>query len=167
MVRWMVLNLVILSLQSPYHIEEVANGYRFTTNFGIVYELTFLLYPTVNTSKDHCIYMFNIEQIKKGKTTKDDRIRITIEYILGLFFQNNVNAILVVMDTIDSKQEARLRLFKNWYGQRNDNRIEKYEATCQTEDIQLLAMLLIEASNPYKSRILEDYYDLVKINFYS
>jgi len=154
-------------LQNPYNIEEVANGYRFTTDFGIVYELIFLLYPTVNTSEDYHVFMFNIEQIKKGKATKDDRIRITIEYVLKLFFQNNVNAILVIMDTIDNKQEARLRLFKNWYKQSNDNRVEKYEVACQTEDIQLFAMLLVETCNPYKSRILEDYYDLVKINFYS
>jgi len=154
-------------LQNPYHIEEVANGYRFTTDFGIVYELTFLLYPTVNTSEDYCVYMFNVEKIKNGKATKDDRIRITIEYVVGLFFQNDVNAILVIMDTIDNKQEARLRLFKNWYQQRNDNRIEKYEATCETEYIQLFTMLLVDMNNPYKSRILEDYYDLVKINFYS
>ena len=163
----MVLNLLISNLQNPYNIEEVANGYRFTTDFGIVYELTFLLYPTVNTSEDYSIYMFNIEQIKKGKTTKDDRIRITIEYVVGLFFENNINVILVIMDTIDNKQEARLRLFKNWYQQRNDNRIEKYEAVCQSEDIQLFTMLLVDTNNPYKRRILEDYYDLVKINFYS
>ena len=167
MVRWMVLNLLILNLQSPYHIEEVANGYRFTTDFDIVYELTFLLYPMVNTSKDYYVYMFNIEQVKKGKITKDDRIRITIEYVVGLFFQNNVNAILVIMDTIDNKQEARLRLFKNWYRQHKGNHIEKYEAACQTEYIQLFSMLLIGTNNLYKSQVLEDYYDLIKINFYS
>ena len=71
------------------------------------------------------------------------------------------------MDTIDNKQEARLRLFKNWYQQCHDNHVEKYEATCQTEYIQLFTMLLIDTNNPYKSQILEDYYDLVKINFYS
>ena len=163
----MVLNLLILNLQNPYHIEEVANGYRFTTDFGIVYELTFLLYPTVNTREGYCVYMFNVDQIKKGKTTKDDRIRITIEYILGIFFRNNVNAILVIMDTIDNKQEARLRLFKNWYRQRNNNSIEKYEATCQTGYIQLFTMLLVDVNNPYKGQVLEDYYDLIKINFYS
>jgi len=167
MVRWTVLSLLILNLQNPYHIEEFVSGYRFTTDFGIVYELTFLLYPTVNTGEGYCVYMFNIEQIKKGKATKDDRIRITIEYVLGLFFQNNVNAILMIMDTMDSKQEARFRLFKNWYRQRNDNRIEKYEAACQTEYIQVLTMLFVDTGNPYKSRVLEDYYDLVKINFYS
>ena len=164
----MVLDLKILSLQSPYQIEEVANGYRFTTDFGIVYELTFLLYPTVNISEDYFIYMFNIEKVKKGVTAKDDRIRITIEYVVGLFFQNNENAILVIMDTIDNKQGARLRLFKDWYQQRNLNyRVEKFEATCQTEDMQLFTMLLINENNPYKNNILEDYYDLVKINFYS
>jgi hypothetical protein len=156
-----------LNLQSPYNIIEVENGYRFETDFGAVYELTFLLYPIVNTSKDYLIYMFNIEPIKKGKPCKDDRIRLTIECVLSMFFRENVNAIIVVMDSMDNKQNARQRLFDSWYKQSNYSHVEKYEAACETDDLQLLTILLIEKSNPFKSQILEDYFDLVKINFYS
>ena len=156
-----------MNLQSPYNIIEVENGYRFETDFGAIYELTFLLYPVVNTSEDYLIYMFNIESIKRGKASKDDKIRLTIEYVLSIFFRENINAIIIVMDSIDNKQNARQRLFDNWYKQSNYNNVEKYEAACETDDLQLLTMLLIEKSNPFKSQILEDYFDLVKINFYS
>jgi hypothetical protein len=154
-------------LQSPYNIIEVENGYRFETDFGAVYELTFLLYPTINTSEDYLVYMFNIEQIRKSKPYKDDKIRLTIEHVLSIFFRKNINAIIVIMDSIDSKQNARKRLFDTWYTQSNYSHIEKYEATCETDDLQLLTMLLIEKGNPFRSQILGDYFDLVKINFYS
>jgi len=154
-------------LHNHYNIEKIANGYRFETDFGSVYELIFILYPLVNTSESYCVYMFNIEQVKKGMPNKDDKIRQTIEFVLSIFFETNINAIIVVMDTFDRKQEARQRLFKNWYLQRNFVNIEKYEAACQTEDLQLFTMLFVDKSNPFKSNILEDYFDLVKINFYS
>jgi len=154
-------------LQSPYNIVDVENSYRFETNFGAVYELTFLLYPTVNTNGDYLMYMFNIEVIKKGKPCKDDKIRITVEHVLSIFFRENVNAILIVMDSTDNKQNARQRLFDNWYKQSNYNHVEKYEAACETNELQLLTMLLLEKGNPFKSQIIEDYFDLVKINFYS
>jgi len=156
-----------LNLQSPYNIIEVENGYRFETDFGSVYELTFLLYPIVNTSEYYLMYMFNIELVKKGKVCKDDKIRLTIEYVLSIFFQENINAIIIVMDSMDNKQNARQRLFDSWFRQSNYSNVEKYEAACETDDLQLLTMLLIEKSNPFKSQILEDYYDLIKINFYS
>ena len=154
-------------MQNPYDIIEVENGYHFETDFGAIYELTFLLYPTVNTSEDYLMYMFNIEPIKKSKPCKDDKIRLTIEHVLSIFFRENTNAIIVVIDSMDNKQNARQRLFDSWYKQSSYSNVEKYEAACETNDLHLLTMLLIEKSNPFKSQILEDYFDLVKINFYS
>jgi len=163
----MATNQNILPLQNPYEYTEVENGYRFETDFGAIYELIFLLYPTVNESEDYVVYMFNIEQIRKGKIHKDDRIRQTVEKILTLFFAENTNAILVVMDTYDNKQNARQRMFRNWFEKSMIKNVEKYEASCNTENLQLHTMLFVERNNPFKIRILEDYFDLVKINFYS
>jgi hypothetical protein len=111
--------------------------------------------------------MFNIEQVKKGKTLADARIRITIEYILSLFFENNTDAVVVVMDSSDGKHLARKRLFDKWYYRTRKMSIEKYEASCNTEEIEIITTLFVEKNNPYKNIILSDYYELVKINFYS
>ena len=111
--------------------------------------------------------MFNVEQVRKGKTSTDARIQITIEYVLSLFFENNTDAVVVVMDTSDGKHLARKRLFDKWYYQSRKLSIEKYEASCNTEEIEIVTTLFVEKNNPFKNIILSDYYELVKINFYS
>ena len=142
-------------------------GYRFETDFGFVYELSFLRYPTLSDRSEYVMYMFNIEQVKKGKTSTDVRIRTTIEYVLSLFFENNTDAVVVVMDSSDGKHLARKKLFDKWYYQSRKFSIEKYEASCNTEEIEIVTTLFVEKNNPFKNIILSDYYELVKLNFYS
>jgi len=156
-----------LNLQNPYHCEIIEYGYRFETDFGFVYELFFLRYPTLSERSEYTLYMFNIEQVKKGRTATDVRIQITIEYVLSLFFENNTDAVVVVMDSSDGKHLARKRLFDKWYYQSEKLSIEKYEASCNTEDIEIVTTLFVEKTNPFKNIILSDYYELVKLNFYS
>jgi len=156
-----------LNLQNPYLCEGIEHGYRFETDFGFVYELSFLKYPTLSERLEYVFYMFNIEQVRKGKTSIDARIQITIEYVLSLFFENNTDAVIVVMDSSDNKHWARKRLFDKWYHQTRKLSIEKYEASCNTEEIEIVAVLFVEKNNPHKNNILFDYYELVKMNFYS
>ena len=156
-----------MNLQNPYHCEIIEYGYRFETDFGFVYELFFLRYPTLSERSEYTLYMFNIEQVKKGRTATDVRIQITIEYVLSLFFENNTDAVVVVMDSSDGKHLARKRLFDKWYYQSEKLSIEKYEASCNTEDIEIVTTLFVEKTNPFKNIILSDYYELVKLNFYS
>jgi hypothetical protein len=111
--------------------------------------------------------MFNIEQIKKGETRKDDKIRTTVEYVLRQFFEDNFNAIIIVLDSFDNRQSIRKRLFDSWFQQSKDSEVEKIEAICFIDDLQLITMLLVGKNNPIRNRIKEDYFDLVKINFYS
>ena len=156
-----------MNLQSPYQCEGIDYGYRFETDFGFVYELSFLRYPTLSERSEYILYMFNIEQVRKGKTSTDARIRTTIEYVLSLFFENNTDAVVVVMDSSDGKHLARKKLFDKWYHQSKNFSIEKYEASCNTEEIEIVTMLFVEKNNPFKKIILFDYYELVKLNFYS
>jgi len=121
----------------------------------------------LNERSEYVLYMFNIEQVKKGKVSADMRIQITIEYVLSLFFENNTDAVVVVMDSSDGKHFARKRLFDKWFYQTRKLSIEKYEASCNTEEIEIVATLFVEKKNPFKNIILSDYYELVKLNFYS
>ena len=156
-----------MKLHIPYHCERITYGYRFETDSGFIYDLTFLKYPMLNERSEYVLYMFNIEQVKKGKVSADIRIQITIEYVLSLFFENNTDAVVVVMDSSDGKHFARKRLFDKWFYQTRKLSIEKYEASCNTEEIEIVATLFVEKKNPFKNIILSDYYELVKLNFYS
>ncbi|MDR2963784.1 MAG: hypothetical protein LBU90_09175 [Bacteroidales bacterium] len=154
-------------MQNHYNIVDTENGYSFTTDFGAVYQLTFLFYPLVNARADYNMYMFNIELLKKGKTNTDEKIRLTIEYVLQTFFSENNNAIVIILDSFDNRQFVRKRLFEKWFLQTPNNTIEKIETICHIDDIQLITMLLVEKHNPLRNIIKDDYFDLVKINFYS
>lgn len=156
-----------MSSHIPYSCKRTETGYRFETDFGSVYELIFLQYPTVNERSEYPLYMFSIEQIKKGGTSVDIRIQITVEHILSVFFENNTNAVITVMDSLDGKHAVRKRLFGKWYRKSNRSTIERYEAACITEEIEIITTLFIEKNNPFKKIVLSDYYDLVKINFYA
>ena len=157
-----------MNLQNPYHCEDIDDGYRFETEFGFVYELIFIKYPKLSEHSEYAFYMFNIEQVKKGKVTKDARIRVTIEYILTLFFEKNTDAVIVVLDTSDGKHFARKRLFDKWYCRKSEKIwVEKHESSFNTGSFEIIATLFVEENNPFKKSILSDYYELVKINFYS
>ena len=147
-----------MNSHTPYRIERTSGGYSFETDFGFIYELSFLRYPTVNERLEYDFRMFNIEQVRKGKTSVDKRIQTTIEYVLSLFFENNADAVLVVLDSSDGKHLARKRLFDKWYNQSNKSTIEKYEAACITEEIEIITTLFVEKNNPFKNFILSDYY---------
>jgi hypothetical protein len=121
----------------------------------------------VNARADYNMYMFNIELLKKGKTNTDEKIRLTIEYVLQTFFSENNNAIVIILDSFDNRQFVRKRLFEKWFLQTPNNTIEKIETICHIDDIQLITMLLVEKHNPLRNIIKDDYFDLVKINFYS
>jgi len=167
MAHWTVINQTILNLHTPYNHVRTDYGYRFETDFGFIYDLTFIRYPTLSECPEYVLFMFNIEQVKKGKTSVDERIQLTIEHVLSLFFENNSDAVVVVMDSTDGKHLARKRLFDKWYHQTGKISIEKYEASCKTEEIEIITTLFVEKNNPFKNIILSDYYELVKINFYS
>ena len=52
-----------LFLQNHYNVEETDNGYKFVTNSGISYFLTFISYPVVSEILSTNIYMFYMDII--------------------------------------------------------------------------------------------------------
>ena len=58
MAHWTVINPIILNLHTPYHCERRTYGYRFETDFGYIYDLTFIKYPTFCERPEYVLYMF-------------------------------------------------------------------------------------------------------------
>jgi len=125
-----------------------------------------LLYELLNNNPNYGVYTLNLEPLNSIKSHGDIRIELTIQYALKKFFENNKNALIAIIDSGDGRQQARSRLFKRWYRNSNIDNIEKIDVECKTEDVEIIATLFLEKSNPFKTEIKSSFAELVKLNFY-
>lgn len=140
------------SLFDCYDVIPCEYGYQFETNSGARYFITFVPYPTLSDGVNDCLYMFNIERandkdLQQGQN--DKRVRNTIVKLLAEFFKHNEQALIVVLDVLDGKQEARKRLFDQWFNMFNNGVLKRLEAPCNIEGEETYAMLYfrVDASN--------------------
>ena len=99
-----------MNLQNHYELVESDNGYTFETEHGKIYCLSFLFYPLINNNPDYQVYTFNIEPLNSlNPYKKDIRIELTIKYVFQRFFENKVNALVVIYDSCDGRHQARNR----------------------------------------------------------
>lgn len=98
-------------LQNHYNIEDVKDGYRFITDSGVEYFLTFIEYPVVEDYFATKIFMFNIERATPKVGQSDIKLMNTILFVLDGFFKNHDDALIAVSDIYDNRQAARKRLF--------------------------------------------------------
>ena len=113
-------------LLNHYNIEETDNGYKFVTNSGISYFLTFISYPVVSEILSTNIYMFNIERENCATNGPyDEQVRDTVIYVLFRFFEKHEDALITICDIMDGKQNARKRLFDNWFRRYNGGQLLK------------------------------------------
>ena len=69
-------------LQNHYNIEDVKDGYRFITDSGVEYFLTFIEYPVVEDYFATKIFMFNIERATPKVGQSDIKLMNTILFVL-------------------------------------------------------------------------------------
>ncbi len=152
--------------QLPYSISKSDDGfYSFTTKHGIIYHAYFVDYSIFHHDFKN-VYTFNIEPEDSNSHPIDVRIAITIVDILRKFFDNNTNAMIMICDTLDGKEEKRRLLFSRWFDKYNDGRLNKYDASAETEDYSLYVSLYLHKNNPDTNKLVSAFYDLVKNNLY-
>ena len=96
----------------------------------------------------------------------DKRIALTVIHILRQFFSRNENAMIMVCDNLDGKEQKREMLFARWFMQYNDGSIRKYDASSATDDYVLYVSLFMHRDNPNARQLVNAFYDLVKNNLY-
>lgn len=154
-------------MQNHYELIISENGYTFKTDHGQIYELSFLLYPAVNDNDNFVLYIFGFEPTIKGRFPHDSKIETTIKHAINKFFGENNDALIVVLDSMDGRHHARKKLFDSWYCRHANSSIHKLDAHSVTEEIEIIASLLVEKSNPYYKEIVGSFFELAGINFYS
>lgn len=157
----------MLNLLSPYEIEEIDQGYQFTTESGALYFITFIEYPPINDFLNTKVFMFNIDRsYGSSKHFNTQRVRDTIIHILNIFFANHSDALLTIYDIVDGKQNARRRLFAGWYNRYGKGKVEKRECEFMIDKVKTYATLYYLENHIDKEELNKEFEDLVSLNFY-
>jgi len=132
-----------INSKSPYKVIQTQhNSFQFTTDYGNVYEVGFVV---ENMFDFDGVYQFYIEEKISINKRFDAKIEQVIVVILEEFFSHQ-NAILdYICDTSDGKQAARNRLFMQWIRQHADAKNYSYRnLSVEVEGITFYASVLLK-----------------------
>ena len=123
----------------------------------------FSLYPKEDT----------IPKNKNGKTVipLDSRISETVQDFLLEFFESNDRCLLFVCESLDSKHEARARIFDTWFTKLNSDVLEKHDhRICidnglDEEPTTIIGSLIIHCENEDKEVILEKIAESITLKY--
>lgn len=146
----------------PYDfVERDKLTYEFTTANGIVY-VAYFLDMAAYSSHFTNVYTFNFENCAGVDAPHDDRIADTICTIVGNIFDNNRNAVIIVCDNTDHREQGRNRLFQQWYARLHNTSICKVDRKYQSEDYDIYSSLLIHVDNPDLKTIIPAFIKLTE-----
>ncbi len=156
---------VELNSRLPYDLVQEGLTYYFVNKNGIKYRAYFvdisLYYPQFPDT-----YSFSFEPESQEKHSVDNRISATIVEILRRFFEKEENAMIMVCDSVDGKEEKRRKLFDRWFEKHADDSILKYDASAPLEDYRLFISIYLKKNNPNKALLLQSFYELLKTDLY-
>ncbi len=149
-----------MTTPQPYNYIIRNNEYVFVTDYGIQYSIEiedgssyFLSFKPYLSVYELSIDIANVEQVIFAPY--DRRVEHTILAILKTFFQDHSNSIIYVCDSIDRRHHARNHKFDSWFQRNNDGMLEKYDVEFSTEDMEILASLIVHVNNPFKEELVQ------------
>ena len=111
-------------------------------------------------------YSFSIEREGTNPHPIDLRIAATVVDVLRRFFQNVENAMIMVCDSTDGKQQKRRNLFDRWFHFYNDGTLMTINAEVGEGDYELLLSIYFKKNNPYKQQLIKAFGDLLANDCY-
>lgn len=153
------------SSQRHYDWKQDGLTYSFVTKEGIIYRAYFVdlsvYYPNLPNT-----FSFSLEPENPKKHRLDLRISATVAEILKQFFQKQENAMIMVCDSLDGKEEKRRKLFDHWFDVHTDDTLLKYDVSAPLESYHLFISLIFKKTNPNKELLLRSFFDLLKTDLY-
>lgn len=141
----------------PYSYRESDGQYYFDTPSGARYVAYFLDLSSLAEN----LFTFNFDRIIDGAPDSVDcNVFDTICAILQSFFLKHQNSMLLVCDTADGREEARMRLFNSWFLRIAPAGLTKIDRSGKAEAYNLFVSLFVWADNPMRDElvsILEEY----------
>lgn len=150
------LSLQRINQKAPYHVVRSAKDvYCFSTDRGVDYSIAFM---EDNPLGGCDTYQFAIRKISNLAASYDADIEVTVLAIIDEFFFSNLNVLLYICDTSDHREEARNRLFLQWF-ERNavPDRFTIRTANAIVEGEGFYAAIIVENRNPKLQAITEEF----------
>ena len=140
---------------APYEVWQHNNDFRFCTDSGIHYTVSFLDDNPIGGCE---AYQFIIGKQESLHAAHDAKVRETILVILDNFFQQNLKVLLYICDTHDGREATRNRLFLSWFAEHaQKERFTIRTANAKLEQEVIYAAVIIENRNPLLEAILSDF----------
>jgi Family of unknown function (DUF6169) len=144
----------------PYNINQEGNTYKFNTDNGIFYNITFSdgSFYFTNLPSHIPVYEISIKVMSLGNhfsPPRDSRAELTIIDVIRTFLTNHTNSLLYTCDNTDNKHHVRSRKFNMWFNLFQNSQLEKYDAAFAVADIEILSSLIIHSQNPHKERLIK------------
>ena len=99
--------------ESPYNLILSGTDFRFITDFGIHYSVSFNKEDIVLGECE--TYQLIIRKIDEIRSKHDPKVEKTILAIIDEFFRSNLEILLYMCDTSDGRESIRNRLFISWF----------------------------------------------------
>ena len=152
-------------LLHPYEYRTLDDlTYEFVTAHGAKYVAYFLDMAAYSRHFSH-VYTFDFDAVNEVEVPHDDRIADTICTIFGRIFTHHRNAVIIVCDSTDHREQGRNRLFQQWFLRINRSDIYKIDKQYHSEDYAIYTSLFIHAQNPDFLRIVEEFVHLTEHGF--
>ena len=161
-------------LSSRYSLEETASGYRFTTDYGNEYIVTFYDLGAILETDELNLYEFCLEPAKKNSPVNDrnkNKLRNTVVDVLAqVFTKHPETAILIDLDSTDGRQRGRYRMFlssehDSWFKKCNNDQLTIVPLSIRTEGFENISFLLVLCNSPRLSEILQYATEYVSLSF--
>lgn len=144
------------ALLHPYNYTVSNDTYHFVTESGIEYVAYFLDYSKYGPD----FYTFNFEKVSSSLEKSFSPglyVLDTICQILSDFFQKRTNALLIVCDSSDGREEGRRRLFSQKFASVNDGSFEKVDRNGKTRYYSVYSSVIFRKDNPNKDILLRSF----------
>jgi hypothetical protein len=95
------------------------------------------------------VYSFSIDAIEgdPDNSPGDERVGVTVSYVMNLFFSKIDNVAVYVCDSMDERQYARKRKFDLWFYSYNDGSLIKEDGLAIVEGTEIYNAMLLHKQN--------------------
>lgn len=168
--------MTTLDLSNLYSLEETDFGYRFKSDYGNEYIVTFSDLGSVLGTSDLKLYEFCLDVAKRNSPNNDKicgKMRNTIVDVLSRVFSNQPEgAILLNLESVDGRQRGRYRMFlsmnhDSWFKLCSNGTLAIIPLPIQIEQFKNISFLLVRNDNPRLKEILQYTTEYVSLSFES
>ena len=140
----------MLSSLHPYRYWKEDSYYLFDTPSGAQYVAYFL---ELDISQN--LFTFNFDKKTEGnRKIANEHVFDTICSFLLSFFVKHENSLLVVCDSSDGRENARMRLFARWYNKMRISGVKRIDRIGRTKEYNLFISVFFWEDNPQKEQLL-------------